>query len=88
MSYELEKEAGEAVLHNNKQWRKRAGKLRDMGAFRTALPRQTWERIDQPKFDGKVHTVMVDCKVHAVMVDGMVNAVMVDGKVNAVQAAR
>jgi hypothetical protein len=32
--------------------------LRDAGAFRIPLPRDTWERIDAPKFSGEVHDVV------------------------------
>jgi hypothetical protein len=34
------------------------GKLRDQGAFRTPLPRDTWERVNAPKFGGDVHQVV------------------------------
>ena len=57
LQYQLEKEAGEKVAHNNKMWRRKAGRLRDKGAFRVPLDRNTWERIDAPKFGGEVHQV-------------------------------
>ena len=57
LQYQLEKEAGEDVKHNNQKWRQKAGRLRDKGAFRVPLDRNTWERIDQPKFSGKVQEV-------------------------------
>ena len=57
LQYHLEKENGEKVKHNNQKWRQRAGNLKDKGAFRTPLDRNTWERIEQPKFGGKVHVV-------------------------------
>ena len=55
LQYELDKAHGEQIRHNNQKWRARAGKLRDVGGFRTPLPRDTWERVDAPKFAGKVH---------------------------------
>jgi len=57
MMYLLEKEAGEAVAHNNKLWRKKAGKVSDLGGFRLPLAISEWPRIDQPKYEGKVHKV-------------------------------
>ena len=57
LQYQLEKEAGQKVAHNNKMWRRKAGRLRDKGAFRVPLDRNTWERIDAPKFGGEVHQV-------------------------------
>ena len=39
------------------KWRAKAGKLRDAGAFRIPRPRDTWERIDAPKFGGEVYNV-------------------------------
>jgi len=57
VQYELEAQAGKDVKHNNDKWRQKAGKLRDKGAFRVPLKRQTWDRIDAPKFGGTVHTV-------------------------------
>ena len=47
LQYHLEKENGEKVKHNNQRWRQKAGKLKDKGAFRVPLDRNTWERIDQ-----------------------------------------
>jgi len=55
--YHLEAENGESVQHNNKKWRKKVGSLSDKGAFRTPLPKETWPRIDQPRFGNEVHTV-------------------------------
>ncbi len=57
LQYELEKIHGEQIKHNNEKWRAKAGKLRDAGAFRIARPRDTWDRIDAPKFGGEVHDV-------------------------------
>ena len=57
LQYYLEKENGEKVKHNNQKRRQKAGRLRDKGAFRVPLDRNTWERIDQPKFGGEVHQV-------------------------------
>ena len=54
LQYELDKMNGEQILHNNKKWRQKAGKLRDEGAFRVPTERKTWERIDAPKFGGEV----------------------------------
>ena len=51
------KEAGQKNKHNNDAWRRKAGRLRDRGAFRVPLDRNTWERIDAPKFGGEVHQV-------------------------------
>ena len=42
---------------NNDKWRAEAGKLRDTSAFRTPLPRSTWERIDTPTFGGESFSV-------------------------------
>ena len=55
--YELEAQAGKDIKHNNDMWRKKAGKLKDLGFFRKPLPRRTWNRIDQPRFSGEVHEV-------------------------------
>ena len=57
VQYQLEAEAGKDVKHNNDRWRSKAGKLKDKGSFRVPADRNTWERIDAPKFDGKVHQV-------------------------------
>jgi hypothetical protein len=57
LQYELDKVNGEQIKHNNDKWRAKAGKLKDNGAFRTPLPRDTWDRVDAPKFAGKVHVV-------------------------------
>ena len=57
LQYELDKQNGIDVKHNNDKWRAKAGKLRDAGAFRTPLPRSTWERIDAPKFSGESFSV-------------------------------
>ena len=55
--YELEKQNGLMVRHNNKMWRKKVNKLQEERVFRTPLPNQTWARIDAPKFSGEVHEV-------------------------------
>ena len=55
VSYLKEAEHGEATRHNNEMWRKKAGRLRDLGAFRVPKKRSTWPRIDEAKFSGKVH---------------------------------
>ena len=57
IQYMLEAQAGKDVKHNNNRWRARAGKLTDLGGFRKPMPRETWERIDAPKFEGKVRQV-------------------------------
>jgi hypothetical protein len=57
LQYELEKKHGQDIRHNNQRWRQKIGRLRDQGAFRTPLPRDTWERISAPKFGGEVHQV-------------------------------
>ena len=57
LQYVLEADAGKAVSHNNRRWRDKAGKLQDLKGFRVPLDRNTWDRIDQPKFSGKVHQV-------------------------------
>ena len=57
VQYLLEAQAGKDIKHNNAKWRARAGKLTDLGNFRVPKPRQEWERIDAPKFEGKVHQV-------------------------------
>ena len=41
LQYELDKQNGLMLRHNNEKWRTKAGKLRDAGAFRTPLPRDT-----------------------------------------------
>jgi len=58
LQYELDKMHGEQIKHNNDKWRQKAGRLRDAGAFRVPRPRDTWERIDAPKFSGEVHEVV------------------------------
>ena len=57
LQYLLESEAGGKVKHNNQKWRQKAGRLRDKGAFRVPLDRNTWPRLDQPRFSGEVHQV-------------------------------
>ena len=57
LQYELDMVHGEQIRHNNQRWRARAGRLRDAGGFRTAGPRDMWERVDQPRFAGEVHQV-------------------------------
>ena len=58
LQYELDKVHGEQIKHNNEKWRAKAGKLRDAGAFCVPRPRETWERIDQPKFSGESFQLM------------------------------
>ena len=57
LQYELDKVHGEQIKHNNDKWRAKAGKLKDASAFRIPRPRDTWERIDAPKFGGEVFNV-------------------------------
>ena len=57
LQYELEKTHGEQIKHNNDKWRQKAGRLRDAGAFRVPKNRDTWERLDKPKFGGDVYNV-------------------------------
>ena len=57
LQYELTKRQGEQILHNQNKWKARAGRLKDEGAFRTPLPRREWDRVDAPKFSGKVYEV-------------------------------
>ena len=57
LQYELTKRQGEQIKHNNDKWKARAGRLRDEGAFRVPLPRTEWQRVDQPKYSGKVYEV-------------------------------
>jgi hypothetical protein len=70
LQYKLEAENGTSVKHNNTRWRQRAGKLKDLGGFRTVLDRSTWNRIDAPRFDGKVHKVDALVGSHVVDSDG------------------
>ena len=53
LQYSLEAQAGRDMLHNNRKWKAKVGRLQDQGGFRTALDRDTWERIDQPTWEGK-----------------------------------
>ena len=57
LQYELDKQHGEQIKHNNDKWRAKASKLRDAGAFRISRPKDTWERIDAPTFGGEVWNV-------------------------------
>jgi len=57
LQYELDKQNGLDIKHNNDKWRAKGAKLRDSGAFRIPRPRDTWERIDAPKFGGDVFNV-------------------------------
>jgi hypothetical protein len=57
LMYILENQAGKDIKHNNDRWRAKAGKIVDKGAFRIPKKREEWERIDAPKYEGKVHTV-------------------------------
>jgi hypothetical protein len=57
LQYQIEADHGKEIKHNNDKWRNRVGRLRDAGAFRTALPRGTWARIDAPKFSGGTFNV-------------------------------
>ena len=59
LQYHLEKDNGEKVKHNNQRWRQKAGKLKDKGAFKVPLDRNTWERIDQPNLAGRYIKSMV-----------------------------
>ena len=34
---------------------RKSGQLRERGAFRTPLPRETWERVGQPTWSGQVY---------------------------------
>ena len=43
LQYELDKMNGEQILHNNKKWRQKVGRLKDEGAFRAPTDRKTWE---------------------------------------------
>ena len=40
LQYELDKMNGEQLLHNNKKWRQKAGRLKDEGAFRVPTDRK------------------------------------------------
>ena len=40
LQYELDKKNGEQILHNNKKWRQKAGRLKDEGAFRIPTDRK------------------------------------------------
>ena len=54
LQYELDKQNGLDIKHNNNKWRAKVGRLRDAGAMRLPRPRETWDRIDAPKFGGEV----------------------------------
>ena len=54
LQYELDKRNGEQIKHNNQKWRQKAGRLQDEGGFRVPTDRKTWDRIDAPRFEGKV----------------------------------
>ena len=58
LQYEIEKNNGLKFKHNNDKWRAKAGKLRDAGAFRVPLPRDTRMRWDAPQLSGEVHDVV------------------------------
>lgn len=57
LQFELIKDNGEKLLHNNQQWRKKVDQLQQKGGFRTPLPRSTWQRIDQATYSGVVKQV-------------------------------
>ena len=40
LQYTLEAQAGRDMLHNNKKWKAKVGRLQDQGGFRTALDRE------------------------------------------------
>ena len=58
LQYEIKKINGLQINHDNDAWRAKAGRLRDDETFRIPLPRDTWERVDEPKFSGEVHDVV------------------------------
>jgi len=59
LQYEIEKQNGLDIKHKNEKWRNKVGKLKDAGGFRIPRPKQPWERIDNPKFEGQVHEIPV-----------------------------
>ena len=57
LTYELKAKAGEDIKHNFDLYNDKVAKLKSAGAFRTMLPRNTWARVNQPKWSDKVHKV-------------------------------
>ena len=57
LQYELERLHGEQIRHNNQKWRQRAGRLADSQSSRIPKARETWERVDAPKFSGETYNV-------------------------------
>ena len=57
LQYELSKQSGLDVKHNNDKFKDRQEKLIQKGAFRIPMDREEWQRIDQPTFSGEVYKV-------------------------------
>ncbi len=57
LTYELRVRAGEDIQHNANVYDANAAALRNAGAFRTMMPRNTWARAHQPSWDNVVHKV-------------------------------
>ena len=57
LTYELKAKAGEDLKHNFDLYDDKVAKLKSAGAFRTMLPRNTWTRVNQPKWSNDVHKV-------------------------------
>ena len=57
LTYELKAKASKDIKQNFEVYDEKLGKLKKAGAFRTMLPRNTWARVNQPKWSDKVHKV-------------------------------
>ena len=57
LTYELKAKAGEDIKHNFDLYDEKLAKLKSAGAFRTMLARNTWTRVNQPRYSDKVHKI-------------------------------
>jgi len=72
LQYELEKQAGLDMAQNAKVAEDRANKLKEAGAFRVILPRNTWTRAGQPRWSDKVYTLKGMSGTEAIATDGTI----------------
>ena len=70
LEFELEKQAGYDFAANHNINQSRIDKLRELGAFRILLPRQTWTRADRPQYSETVHEFLMIYGQDVVAVDG------------------
>ena len=57
LRFMLQVQAGADALENKQTYKAKADKLQAMGAFRVQQPSQTWKRVGNPNWSGKVRQV-------------------------------